>query len=159
MLASVTHPRERGSPGAEAGSGPIRPWLVRDYVIRVRHLRHEAYWARLEAKASLPPTTAGFPKPARRLPRPTEIPMRTTKLFPLALVAIAAACATDAVAPPTDPGQFAPTFAASADGIWSIADTGETGPGSRYAIFVPKAWNGTTIFYAHGFNDVTDPVA
>ena len=86
--------------------------------------------------------------------------MRSTTLFPLALLAIATGCNPDeGVAPPLAPDVIAPTFAASADGQWAIADTGETGPGSTYAIFVPKAWNGTTIFYAHGFNDVTDPVA
>ena len=85
--------------------------------------------------------------------------MRTPTLLPLALLAIAAGCdATDGVAP-LDRTSVAPTFAAAADGPWAIADTGETGPGSTYAIFVPKTWNGSTIFYSHGFNDVTDPVA
>lgn len=85
--------------------------------------------------------------------------MRTNRLVPLAMLAIVAACNPDDGISPTDRDVIAPTLAAAADGPWAIADTGETGPGSTYAIFVPKEWNGTTIFYSHGFNDVTDPVA
>lgn len=36
--------------------------------------------------------------------------------------------------------------------------TGETGPGSQYAIQVPANWNGDVIYYAHGIRPTSDPV-
>lgn len=35
--------------------------------------------------------------------------------------------------------------------------TGDIGPGSKYAIFVPANWNGDLIIYAHGFIDSDKP--
>lgn len=43
--------------------------------------------------------------------------------------------------------------------LWSSIAIGETGPGSSYAMYVPRAWNGTTVFYAHGIRDVLEPLS
>jgi pimeloyl-ACP methyl ester carboxylesterase len=37
---------------------------------------------------------------------------------------------------------------------WDRIVEGETGPGSLYAIYVPKVPNGDAVYYAHGFRDV-----
>ncbi len=42
--------------------------------------------------------------------------------------------------------------------LWARIITGETGPGSRYQLYLPRQWNGTAVFYAHGIRDVLDPV-
>lgn len=82
--------------------------------------------------------------------------MNKRNLLPLGIIALVAACDADPVAP----GARAPISASVAAGSqWAIADTGETGPGSTYAVFVPANWNGDAVFYAHGFKDVSDPVS
>ena len=43
-------------------------------------------------------------------------------------------------------------------GPWSRIVEGGTGPGSEYAIYVPREWNGDAVFYAHGFRDGSSPV-
>lgn len=43
-------------------------------------------------------------------------------------------------------------------GPWSRIVEGETGPGSLYSVYVPRAWNGNAVFYAHGFRDAESPV-
>ena len=42
--------------------------------------------------------------------------------------------------------------------LWARIITGETGPGSSYQLYLPRQWNGTAVFYAHGIRDVLDPV-
>lgn len=42
--------------------------------------------------------------------------------------------------------------------LWASVVSGETGPGSQYQLFMPRSWNGTTVFYAHGIRDVLEPV-
>jgi len=42
--------------------------------------------------------------------------------------------------------------------LWARIITGETGPGSLYRLYLPRQWNGTAIYYAHGIRDVLDPV-
>ena len=42
--------------------------------------------------------------------------------------------------------------------LWRSIITGETGPGSLYALYVPRTWNGDVVFYAHGIRDVLEPV-
>lgn len=37
--------------------------------------------------------------------------------------------------------------------------TGTYGQGAIYAFFVPEAWNGTLVLYAHGFVDPAEPIA
>ncbi len=73
----------------------------------------------------------------------------------------ATACATDDVAGPT-PLATAPSFASSSIPVtapWSEIIVGETGPGSIYELRMPENWNGEVIYYAHGFNDATDPIS
>ena len=43
--------------------------------------------------------------------------------------------------------------------LWERIITGETGPGSQYQLYLPREWNGTAVFYAHGFRDVLLPVS
>ncbi|HYW32425.1 MAG TPA: alpha/beta hydrolase [Gemmatimonas sp.] len=38
-------------------------------------------------------------------------------------------------------------------GPWKQVISGETGPGSLYALYVPKVWNGDAVYIAHGFRD------
>ena len=84
--------------------------------------------------------------------------MNTKSFLPLGIIAIIAACDSgDPVAPR---GALAgPRHSVAAGSQWAIADTGETGPGSSYALFVPNNWNGDAVFYAHGFRDISDPVS
>jgi len=37
-----------------------------------------------------------------------------------------------------------------ASGTWARIVEGETGPGSLYALYVPREWNGEIVYYAHG---------
>lgn len=37
-----------------------------------------------------------------------------------------------------------------ASGTWGRIVEGETGPGSLYALYVPRNWNGEIVYYAHG---------
>ena len=43
-------------------------------------------------------------------------------------------------------------------GLWARVVEGETGPGSLYAIFVPRSWNGDVVYYAHGIRPPLDPI-
>jgi pimeloyl-ACP methyl ester carboxylesterase len=43
--------------------------------------------------------------------------------------------------------------------LWASIITGETGPGSLYQLYMPRQWNGSTVFYAHGIRDVLEPVS
>ena len=88
----------------------------------------------------------------------TEDTMNNRHLLSIATIALLAACdAPDAVGPAAT--ARTPRTAATPGSMWAVADTGETGPGSTYAVFVPTNWNGSAVFYAHGFKDVGDPVS
>ena len=78
-----------------------------------------------------------------------------------------AAC-TDRTSSPTDPTSpvvrseprglgFEVTSETSTD-LWASIINGETGPGSLYALYMPRTWNGSVIYYAHGIRDVLQPV-
>jgi len=47
----------------------------------------------------------------------------------------------------------------SSSPIWSQQFTGVIGDGAEYGIFVPAAWNGDVVFYAHGIIPPLAPVA
>ena len=70
-----------------------------------------------------------------------------------------AACADDATAPtaralrPAEQRSESATVVEPASGPWARIVEGETGPGSEYALHVPRDWNGAAVFYAHGFRD------
>ena len=38
--------------------------------------------------------------------------------------------------------------------LWKSIVTGETGPGSLYALYMPHEWNGTVVYYAHGIRNI-----
>lgn len=82
--------------------------------------------------------------------------MRRSLLLPLATALSLSACAEQS---PTAPASFAPSRAArDASSIWSSTVTGETGPGSQYAMYMPASWNGDVVFYAHGIRPAFAPV-
>jgi pimeloyl-ACP methyl ester carboxylesterase len=82
--------------------------------------------------------------------------MRRSLLLPVAAVLSLSACAEQS---PTAPASFAPTHATrDASSVWSSVLTGVTGPGSQYALYMPPAWNGEVVFYAHGIRPAFAPV-
>ena len=86
--------------------------------------------------------------------------MRPTKLV-LAAALVAAAC-TDRSTPggPTAPPRstLANVTSETSTDLWQTAITGETGPGSLYAVYIPRAWNGDVIYFVHGILPPTAPV-
>ena len=93
--------------------------------------------------ATLPPTSA-----------------RRSVLGPLARAALtvgAVAACSDA-APVGPSPSLSSVVTEPASGPWARVVEGETGPGSRYAIYVPRTWNGDAVFYAHCFRDAASPV-
>jgi pimeloyl-ACP methyl ester carboxylesterase len=82
--------------------------------------------------------------------------MRRSSLLPLAAVLTLAACSEQSV---TAPASFAPSAAArDASSVWASTVTGETGPGSQYAMYMPASWNGDVVVYAHGIKPAFAPV-
>lgn len=74
----------------------------------------------------------------------------------------AAACApTDVTAPVASPSSAYTNrvVAEPADGPWQRIVSGETGPGSLYALYVPRDWNGDLVTVAHGFRDAALPIS
>ena len=71
---------------------------------------------------------------------------------------------TDRTSSPTDPiaseprGLSSNVTSETSTELWSSIINGETGPGSLYALYMPRTWNGTVIYYAHGVRDVLQPV-
>ncbi|MBW8839395.1 MAG: hypothetical protein JF602_06015, partial [Gemmatimonadetes bacterium] len=59
---------------------------------------------------------------------------------------------------PNDPGATTSVVSETSTDLWASVVTGETGPGSSYALYMPRRWNGMAVFYAHGIRDVLDPV-
>lgn len=43
-------------------------------------------------------------------------------------------------------------------GPWDRIVDGRIGPGSVYALYVPRTWNGDAVFYAHGIREVASPI-
>lgn len=67
-----------------------------------------------------------------------------------------------------DRSPVAPTRAATSQadrtttpgtGPWARVVTGQTGPGSLYALYIPRDWNGEAIYFAHGIRPPLDPVS
>ena len=67
-----------------------------------------------------------------------------------ALLVITAACADQVTAPDATTATAKRSAEIVGSGVWAREITGSTGPGSRYAIFVPQDWNGDVVYYAHG---------
>lgn len=83
---------------------------------------------------------------------------RTTAAIALLLPLIAGCSdATGSVtAPDLDAAKTTPISADPA--VWASAVTGQTGPGSTYALYLPVNWNGDVVYYAHGIIDASAPV-
>jgi hypothetical protein len=50
------------------------------------------------------------------------------------------------------------TVITPADGPWQRIVEGTAGPGARFALYIPRDWNGDAVYYAHGFRDAASPV-
>lgn len=76
--------------------------------------------------------------------------MPRRQLVPLALflAALAGCDGAEMTAPDTRP-DVAQLALSTVAGVTEV--TGETGPGSTYALFVPVDWNGSLVVYAHGY--------
>jgi pimeloyl-ACP methyl ester carboxylesterase len=90
--------------------------------------------------------------------------MRRSPLFAGALLLLGACTDRDsAITSPGTPGLFGdPTtnvVSETSTDLWARIVTGETGPGSSYQLYLPRQWNGTALFYAHGVRDVLEPVS
>jgi len=64
---------------------------------------------------------------------------------------------TSIVAPPANVARN--VVSETSTDLWSRIVTGETGPGSQYQLYLPREWNGTAVFYAHGIRDVLEPIS
>ncbi len=78
---------------------------------------------------------------------------RTTNGLTAACLIVLAACTPDAI--PSGPMNAVGPSATSVvteptTGPWARIVEGETGPGSQYALYIPRSWNGDAVHYAHG---------
>jgi pimeloyl-ACP methyl ester carboxylesterase len=90
--------------------------------------------------------------------------MRRSPLVTGALLVLGActdrAPAITAPAVVTSPGSpTANVVSETSTDLWARIVTGETGPGSIYQLYLPRQWNGTAVYYAHGTRDVLEPVS
>ena len=79
--------------------------------------------------------------------------MRNAVTFPLlAMSLMATISCTDQspVGPTPNVLNLAAVVTEPASGTWARIVEGETGPGSLYALYVPRNWNGEIVYYAHG---------
>lgn len=92
--------------------------------------------------------------------------MTHSAVRPVAMLALAILAACDD-GDPTAPAATVRTIGEAAGttsetipegGPWARILEGETGPGSRYALYLPAQWNGAAVSYAHGFRDAASPV-
>ena len=86
--------------------------------------------------------------------------MRYTTLSLLAGTVLAAIGCSDQspVAPSSQPGVAGARVTTPGSGPWARVVEGETGPGSLYALYIPRNWNGDAIYYAHGIRPPNDPI-
>ena len=85
--------------------------------------------------------------------------MRPTLTLSLAVAAfVAVGCSDRSTIEPVAPSPLANLTSETSSQLWRSIITGETGPGSLYAIYVPRSWSGDVIFYGHGLRDVLEPV-
>ena len=86
--------------------------------------------------------------------------MRYKTLPLLAGISLAAISCTDQspVGPSLAPGVQATRVTTPGTGPWARVVEGETGPGSLYALYIPAAWNGDAIYYAHGIRAPLGPI-
>jgi hypothetical protein len=86
--------------------------------------------------------------------------MRYAILPLLAGISLAAiSCADQSpVGPSLVPAGGTASVTTPGTGPWARVVNGETGPGSLYALYIPTAWNGNAIYFAHGIRPPLDPV-
>lgn len=87
--------------------------------------------------------------------------MRTRTFAAAAGCLLAAVACTETPSSPTLPARVALNTTAVTEptsGPWARIVEGKTGPASLYALYVPRTWNGSAIYYAHGFRDAESPV-
>ena len=84
--------------------------------------------------------------------------MRALAPLSAACLLTLAACADSAPTAPSD-AALKRTTTEPATGPWAQVVTGETGPGSLYALYIPTNWNGDAVFYAHGIRPPQEPVS
>lgn len=82
----------------------------------------------------------------------------TLPLLTGSLLAITACADRSPVSPVTDAALSAATVTTPASGPWARIVEGETGPGSLYALYIPRDWNGDAIYYAHGIRPPLAPI-
>ena len=80
------------------------------------------------------------------------------RLFALTTGLVLVGACTDAPVAPSAQ-RVAASVAQTGQSIWAEEITGETGPGALYGINMPVNWNGSVVYYAHGFVDVVAPIA
>jgi pimeloyl-ACP methyl ester carboxylesterase len=86
---------------------------------------------------------------------------RTTSSAAVVAVAAATALALSACsdAAPTSPVRTGADVEALSSPVWASQVLGETGPGSKYALYMPHRWNGDVVYYGHGIIVPGSPVA
>jgi len=86
--------------------------------------------------------------------------MRYATLPLLAGISLAAISCTDQspVGPSLVPGVGTASVTTPGTGPWARVVTGEVGPGSLYALYIPTNWNGDAIYFAHGIRPPLDPI-
>jgi pimeloyl-ACP methyl ester carboxylesterase len=82
--------------------------------------------------------------------------MKNRLIVPLALAAsvVVTSCGDRG---PVSPSVEPPVFGMAAMGPALVE--GEIGPGALYALYLPEAWNGDLVLYAHGWTDPAAPPA
>ena len=81
--------------------------------------------------------------------------MNTRRIAASASAILLAACSAQdrpLTAPLLAPSREV-TGSSSSD-LWQSEVTGETGPGSQYALYMPRQWNGAVVYYAHGIRNI-----
>lgn len=97
------------------------------------------------------------------MPRPRFGTLRfrgPARLLAALLTATLAACTSDSpTAPAALPSAYRSTVETTPEsGPWARIVTGETGPGSLYAVHIPRDWHGDLVVLAHGFRDAVEPI-
>lgn len=75
---------------------------------------------------------------------------RAARLHVAALLALLVACSDHSTLPSEAARPRASVAAANASDLWATIIDGETGPGTSYRMYMPVAWNGELVVYAHG---------
>lgn len=85
---------------------------------------------------------------------------RTALLAYVVAVVVTAGCREDQAPFPSEATRPVPrALDVVPAGLWSGVIDGQTGPGSLYRLYMPTAWNGKLVVYAHGSVPPFQPVA